>query len=348
MPLLIVRVTPVKSQQGLTNHADFWTHKADAKLTWMETIKNWSNSTLWGKGKFQLWIFTLDKNRKILYFVVHAGQGYTYLSQTPNIRLTYLHILHIWSHIQGVGYTFSILQGINATVIIPSAKISNDFGNPCIALDQGTFAFFLFFDTITNHHRIDTIKSQIIPLKFFQYPTSIRLGVNSEMMIFRRTLSFFFYFLQKALFWTHEPPIFQTIEFLTDHRPLCSQKEAHKLLSFSFSFFFINCHNICGDWLKFCIYMTCLIPIQFYWETVQNLIKIFQCLLLNCAHKSFCGLTSPPYNSYISDSFDIKSFKLIFPILEITPSFYIALVGEWFWQVWAQLHKLCWEMGEVG
>ena len=46
MPLLIVRVTPVKSQQGLTNHADFWTHKADAKLTWMETIKNWSNSTL--------------------------------------------------------------------------------------------------------------------------------------------------------------------------------------------------------------------------------------------------------------------------------------------------------------
>ena len=64
--------------------------------------------------------------------------------------------------------------------------------NPCIALDQGTFAFFLFFDTITNHYQIDTIKSQIIPLKFFQYPTSIRLGVNSEMMIFRRTLSFFY------------------------------------------------------------------------------------------------------------------------------------------------------------
>ena len=69
--------------------------------------------------------------------------------------------------------------------------------NPCIALDQDTFAFFLFFDTITNHYQIDTIKSQIIPLKFFQYPTSIRLGVNSEMMIFRRTLSFFFIFYKK-------------------------------------------------------------------------------------------------------------------------------------------------------
>ena len=174
MPLLIVRVTPVKSQQGLTNHADFWTHKADAKLTWMETIKNWSNSTLWGKGKFQLWIFTLDKNRKILYFVVHAGQGYTYLSQTPNIRLTYLHILHIWSHIQGVGYTFSILQGINATVIIPSAKISNDFGNPCIALDQGTFAFFfsLTLSLIIIRLTLSKVKLSLSSFSNIQHPSA--------------------------------------------------------------------------------------------------------------------------------------------------------------------------------
>ena len=231
MPLLIVRVTPVKSQQGLTNHADFWTHKADTKLTWMETI----NSTLWGKGKFQLWIFTLDKNRKILYFVVHAGQGYTYLSQTPNIRLTYLHILHIWSHIQGVGNTFSILQGINATVIILSAKISNDFGNPCIALTHLLFFFSLTLSLIIIRLTLSKVKLSLSSFSNIQHPSAwvsiVKWWYLGE--------HFHVFFFTKALFWTHEPPIFQTIELLTDQSMDGPQTPLLTKRSSQASFFFL-------------------------------------------------------------------------------------------------------------
>ena len=128
-----------------------------------------------------------QKQENIVFCCACFPRLYIFVPDTQYTVDLSSHIAYLISHTRGRIH-ISILQGINATVIIPSAKISNDFGNLCIALDQGTFAFFLFFDTITNHHRIDTIKSQIIPLKFFQYPTSIRLGVNSEMMIFRRTL----------------------------------------------------------------------------------------------------------------------------------------------------------------
>ena len=47
---------------------------------------------------------------------------------------------------------------------------------------------------------------------------------------------------------------------------------------------------------NFFIWMTFWIPMQIYWKARLNLIKIFRCLSFNCAHTSFCNLTSPLYN----------------------------------------------------